>query len=92
MKCPECGGVGEVFWDYDDPELECVVEAHDTCPMCHGTGIINDGDSHQLEKFVEEKKGIFILNGDIYEEGNPLNLLLYKQHEQEYKGDWSKDE
>jgi DnaJ-class molecular chaperone len=42
MKCPTCGGCGEVFWDYDDPELECVVEAHDVCPTCNGAGAIND--------------------------------------------------
>jgi len=32
--CSECGGTGEVQWDYDDPELEATVKAKAPCPKC----------------------------------------------------------
>ena len=32
--CSECGGTGEVTWDYDDPELEATGKAKAPCPKC----------------------------------------------------------
>jgi len=32
--CSECGGTGEVQWDYDDPNVEATVKAKAPCPKC----------------------------------------------------------
>jgi len=34
-ECKDCGGTGEVTWDYDDPELEATVKAKAPCPKCN---------------------------------------------------------
>lgn len=44
-KCPDCEGVGLVYWDFDDPVTQSVQKAHAECPTCKGTGkIIWEGE------------------------------------------------
>jgi hypothetical protein len=38
QPCETCGGRGEVFWNYDYPEVEATVKAHAPCPACNGQG------------------------------------------------------
>lgn len=33
--CKTCGGTGEVYWDYDNPETEATEKAHAPCPKCN---------------------------------------------------------
>lgn len=37
VKCPECDGTNEVFWEYKDKDGE-VYERSFECPVCDGTG------------------------------------------------------
>lgn len=35
--CATCGGNGEVYWYWDNPETEVKEQAHGKCPDCNGT-------------------------------------------------------
>ena len=48
--CKECGGTGEVEWEYTDDNLHTHYQDFD-CPVCGGSGVI----THKLEKHTGKK-------------------------------------
>lgn len=48
--CRECGGFGEVEWEYTDDNLHKHYQGFD-CPVCGGSGVI----THKLEKHTGKK-------------------------------------
>lgn len=48
--CRECGGFGEVEWEYTDDNLHTHYQDFD-CPVCGGSGVI----THKLEKHTGKK-------------------------------------
>lgn len=49
-NCKECGGTGEVEWEYTDDNLHTHYRGFD-CPVCGGSGVI----THKLEKHTGKK-------------------------------------
>ena len=48
--CKECGGTGEVEWEYTDDNLHAHYHSFD-CPVCGGSGVI----THKLETHTGKK-------------------------------------
>ena len=48
--CRECGGFGEIEWEYTDDNLHKYYQGFD-CPVCGGSGVI----THKLEKHTGKK-------------------------------------
>lgn len=40
-QCPECGGSGDVTWEYRDRHYD-IHRMEETCPVCDGSGTVND--------------------------------------------------
>ena len=66
VKCKECDGSGEVYWEYKDNHLhthECLYD----CPICDGTGEIKSEITRKTgKKRVEEKAIINVGNAYIF--------------------------
>ena len=57
VKCKECDGSGEVYWEYKDNHLhthECLYD----CPICDGTGEIKSEITRKTGKKRTEEKAI----------------------------------
>ncbi len=57
VKCKECDGSGEVYWEYTDNHLhthECLFD----CPVCDGTGEITPEKTKKTGKKRAEEKAI----------------------------------
>lgn len=69
LKCKECGGTGNVEWEYEDKKRETHYAQHD-CPLCDGTG--QDEKNHpfaRIRLLSFEKDGdthVQIKIGDLY--------------------------
>ena len=64
VKCKECDGSGEVYWEYTDNHLhthECLYD----CPICDGTGEIKPEITRKTGKKIVDRKAV-IKVGDAY--------------------------
>ena len=66
VKCKECDGSGEVYWEYTDNHLhthECLYD----CPICDGTGEIKSEITRKTgKKTVDENAIIKVGNAYLY--------------------------
>ena len=64
-KCKECGGTGDVEWEYTDDNLE--THYHDfECPVCEGDGVIRREKEIHTGKKVHDDKAIIKIGNAIF--------------------------
>lgn len=62
VDCKECGGTGEVEWEYTDDNLHTHYQDFD-CPVCGGSGVIKHKlETHTGKKVYDEKAIVKIGN------------------------------
>lgn len=64
-ECKECGGTGEVEWEYTDDDLETHYHDFD-CPKCGGDGVIMREKEKHTGKKVHDDKAIIKIGNAIF--------------------------
>ena len=73
VKCEECDGSGEVYWEYKDNHLHTHERIFD-CPICDGTGEMEHEKTKKTGKKVIADDAV-IMVGNAYIFANRLQLL-----------------
>lgn len=73
VKCEECDGSGEVYWEYKDNHLYTHERIFD-CPICDGTGEMEHEKTKKTGKKVIADDAV-IMVGNAYIFANRLQLL-----------------
>lgn len=60
--CKECGGSGEVDWEYVDKDGKTHYGDHD-CPCCYGTGVIRPAKYEPTGRTIPTPDSLIILDG-----------------------------